>query len=1389
MADYACLKKDAFAEFSQRVPSARRRHGDPFPLPRLGEPKASEELSRRVDSAISAVNSLSSAVFDRRLLDPNLELSHVQLWMMKDMFRKVSAYGPKPEGLSEDQALKDLGHGPNLYMQEAKGVVSLDGNEIKILSRRLKPTAARDLGPPSVQAYIDYFGALVERPVQELEALRSSGDLVEPHWDAALKKNRSARFALHKRLFDAGLMTLRRRQKARMGLFAVGKKNGKPGNTQRLIVDCRQANALMRNPPTTKLATPSGLARLDFNIDSLAASGYGLDELTTSTPSAETGDVGDCFYNFSLPGVSSWFSSGDSACRLELEEWGIFQDTIYNEETGCDEPLEYGTPVYICFGGMPMGWSWALFMAQEIISHQCLIALGGSQHQLIRDKSKAPQVQPDCNPVGVYVDNVHIFGGVRGEASAAMSKVEQHFTSLGIPFTTDHVDGTSTFSSLGLSFSFGNEVHVRATPQRAWRLWAATRCLLRRRRISGESMRLWLGHVNFHFLLSRPLLSSVSACYAFARAHLGHRFPMWASVRREMRTVLGLIFLVEKNLSMPINAEVHVGDSSDRGFGLMARRETVDRIRREMSHDERWRFLERTDAVQLPSSSDGLLVEPPDMQDSTFGGSVPQAGFGTGTSFGRILADKLADEDNLPQKKVRLFGRPVEHEPRQIEVFNIPPISDCWSDSTRWDLICSKSWDHTDEHINVKEGRVVLMAIRRLCRTSSNLGTRCLILSDSMVSILAFSKGRSSSNGINKLCRRAAAYLVCGSIDIHLRHIPTDRNPADAPSRQHGPDFVKPTAPVIPTCTDSGADSKESGSCRRPVPLGSDKAGRPGFLELFAGTARLTECVKKSGMFAWPPFELQNGSCYNLLDVGVQKFIFGLITAGLIWWVHLGTPCTAWSRARRNIKNFTKARAKERAAVASALFTCRVIRECLKRGIIFTLENPRYSRLWEFSPILDLLQDSRVQLVHFDMCQYGEPHRKSTSILTNEDSFTKLHRKCCGGHAHQQLVGTVRVKLDGKWTYKNRTALAGAYPYKLCDFWAQLAAKIAPAVSFGKLGWRRRNDFLSALSEASFSGDASAAKVTSSNSGSGGRGQDSGSGRDPLREASRFIKEHPVVFGQFTNEDIQKLQSKFRRQQKAETSAGERAKRVSQVTLSRYLACVENFRKWARMRKKRYDANNLDSTVNLYITELYKHDMEFSAASYLIYGLQLLECDVNKDDFLVMSKKGLAGWKREAPGGMRLPVPEEFIWDAATLALEQNREDIAVALSLQFDGYLRPSECLSLTCDQVTGPQGKKYPHWSVIIAPSTLQQTTKTGKTDDSVLLGDLPHHAWLKDVLKLWMHRRQGPLFPQLTLSYYERWMRQANYTLGYNVECLKPHVIRHRLAVRAACGWLNI
>ena len=155
---------------------------------------------------------------------------------------------------------------------------------------------------------------------------------------------------------------------------------------------------------------------------------------------------------------------------------------------------------------------------------------------------------------------------------------------------------------MGLTFNFEKErVVVRAKRERAWKLWLDTRALLRRRRISGELLRVWIGHVNFHFLLARPLLSCLSACYAFAAKHRHHRYPMWPAVRKELKIILGLIFTVGRNLSSPANPEVHAGDSSDRGYGLMSTFAESSHVEAELRVREKWRFIVSNEAVLNPN--------------------------------------------------------------------------------------------------------------------------------------------------------------------------------------------------------------------------------------------------------------------------------------------------------------------------------------------------------------------------------------------------------------------------------------------------------------------------------------------------------------------------------------------------------------------------------------------------------------------------------------------------------------------------------------------------------------------------------------------------------------------------------------------------------------------
>ena len=88
-----------------------------------------------------------------------------------------------------------------------------------------------------------------------------------------------------------------------------------------------------------------------------------------------------------------------------------------------------------------------------------------------------------------------------------------------------------------------------------------------------------------------------------------------------------------------------------------------------------------------------------------------------------------------------------------------------------------------DDHINVHEMRAVVAVIRHLARSSRNWNSRVLVLCDSMVTVGAVTKMRSSSFSLLKQLRKITALALCTGIRLTLRWIPTWMNPADGPSR------------------------------------------------------------------------------------------------------------------------------------------------------------------------------------------------------------------------------------------------------------------------------------------------------------------------------------------------------------------------------------------------------------------------------------------------------------------------------------------------------------------------------------------------------------------------------------------------------------------------------
>lgn len=148
--------------------SRDRKHGDPFPLPVLrtdnpiyrgltfdmsGLPNSHLRL---VNEAIRSANALAGACMNAEkacntsLAQAGWEPTSVQSGILSDLVARLSDVGEPPEGLREEDALRDLAGASYLY-GEANHLAEFDPDKIKIFTRALTPTEARDLYSPEVE--------------------------------------------------------------------------------------------------------------------------------------------------------------------------------------------------------------------------------------------------------------------------------------------------------------------------------------------------------------------------------------------------------------------------------------------------------------------------------------------------------------------------------------------------------------------------------------------------------------------------------------------------------------------------------------------------------------------------------------------------------------------------------------------------------------------------------------------------------------------------------------------------------------------------------------------------------------------------------------------------------------------------------------------------------------------------------------------------------------------------------------------------------------------------------------------------------------------------------------------------------------------------------------
>ena len=229
----------------------------------------------------------------------------------------------------------------------------------------------------------------------------------------------------------------------------------------------------------------------------------------------------------------------------------------------------------------------------------------------------------------------------------------------------------------------------------------------------------------------------------------------------------------------------------------------------------------------------------------------------------------------------------------------------------------------------------------------------------------------------------------------------------------------------------------------------------PWCVEVFSGTARLTQALQAEGLPCLPPIDVTVCQMvpepFDVVDADRWTFFMQLIFMGAICFAHFGTPCNSYSAARKDDGGPPPLRSTEwpdglpslsgelwMTAFMGNLFKERTCEACLALSMLgfdFSIENPLGSLIWETPAFKFLMLATRAFAVDFDQCAFGAASMKPTRVVGSHQLIqTALARSCPGkssSHVHEVLKGKVFSEQFGKVVF--RTKLAQVYPMEMCQ--------------------------------------------------------------------------------------------------------------------------------------------------------------------------------------------------------------------------------------------------------------------------------------------------------------------------------------------------------------------
>ena len=139
------------------------------------------------------------------------------------------------------------------------------------------------------------------------------------------------------------------------------------------------------------------------------------------------------------------------------------------------------------------------------------------------------------------------------------------------------------------------------------------------------------------------------------------------------------------------------------------------------------------------------------------------------------------------------------------------------------------------------------------------------------------------------------------------------------------------------------------------------------------------------------------------------------------WWVKMenGRPpppplrSAAWPMGREGLSYYNQQKVESANKIYEAV--AKIILECHRLGVAFTIENPSGSCMWAYPAIEKAMESINTIDVDLQACMFGSKRDKWTRIVTKRKEFQVLGVACDKSHKHDPW-GRVLTK-DKGWTW------------------------------------------------------------------------------------------------------------------------------------------------------------------------------------------------------------------------------------------------------------------------------------------------------------------------------------------------------------------------------------